>query len=404
MDLATGELARLFHGSLGNTSSFNSIGLPTACHPTVSAAPNGCLTNAGPFSNVIGFRYWYGTEYSAPNSGLAWEFNFYDGQQDRLGTGRDEIRAWAVRTGDLALVTVPPAALVSRAGGLAYYDPDTNLTWVADANLASTSGFDSDGFMTWAQANSWIASLNAQSGGQGYLGTNNWRLPTVTDLGPVGCVGFPAYNGTDCGFNVDLSSEMARLDYITLGNNAYYDTSGVETGCLNVAPGCLTNTGPFSNLIAANYYWSGTDYGPGTSKAWIFSFGTGAQNAVDKSAYLFAAWAVRSGDLDSDNDGFTDGVDNCTLVAIPSQLDSDGDGYGNICDGDINNSGTVTTADFGLLRSVLGQPASFSPAAAAADMNGSGTVTTADFGLLRARLGTTPGPSGLACAGTVPCP
>jgi hypothetical protein len=37
-------------------------------------------------------------------------------------------------------------------------------------------------------------------------------------------------------------------------------------------------------------------------------------------------------------------------------------------------------------------------------MNGSGTVTTADFGLLRARLGTVPGPSGLTCAGTVPCP
>jgi hypothetical protein len=74
-------------------------------------------------------------------------------------------------------------------------------------------------------------------------------------------------------------------------------------------------------------------------------------------------------------------------------LAADGDGYGNICDADINNSGTVTTADFGLLRSVLGQPASFSPTAAAADMNGSGTVTTADFGLLRARLGTAPGPS-----------
>jgi hypothetical protein len=37
-------------------------------------------------------------------------------------------------------------------------------------------------------------------------------------------------------------------------------------------------------------------------------------------------------------------------------------------------------------------------------MNGSGTVTTADFGLLRARLGTpVAGQSGLACAGTIPC-
>lgn len=107
---------------------------------------------------------------------------------------------------------------------------------------------------------------------------------------------------------------------------------------------------------------------------------------------------------DTDGDSIGDPNDNCTVVSNINQLDADGDGYGNICDADVNNSGTVTTADFGLLRSVLGQPASFSPVAAAADMNGSGTVTTADFGLLRARLGTPPGPSGLSCAGTIPCP
>ena len=99
---------------------------------------------------------------------------------------------------------------------------------------------------------------------------------------------------------------------------------------------------------------------------------------------------------DTDGDGVLEYLDNCTLSANPTQLDADLDGYGNICDGDINNSGTVTTADFGLLRSVIGQPVGFSATAAAADMNGSGTVTTADFGLLRARLGTVPGPSALA--------
>jgi len=108
--------------------------------------------------------------------------------------------------------------------------------------------------------------------------------------------------------------------------------------------------------------------------------------------------------VDSDTDGKTNYVDNCRLVANPLQQDANADGYGNICDADINNSGTVTTADFGLLRSVLGQTAGSSATAAASDMNSSGTVTTADFGLLRARLGTAPGPSGLLCAGTIPCP
>ena len=107
---------------------------------------------------------------------------------------------------------------------------------------------------------------------------------------------------------------------------------------------------------------------------------------------------------DTDGDGIQDPIDNCRLTANPAQQDANLDGFGNICDADINNSGTVTTADFGLLRSVLGQAAGFSATAAASDMNSSGTVTTADFGLLRARLGTAPGPSGLACAGTIPCP
>ena len=107
---------------------------------------------------------------------------------------------------------------------------------------------------------------------------------------------------------------------------------------------------------------------------------------------------------DAENDGIIDVSDNCRLTANPLQQDANADGFGNICDADINNSGTVTTADFGLLRSVLGQAAGFSATAAASDMNSSGTVTTADFGLLRARLGTPPGPSGLACAGTIPCP
>lgn len=112
---------------------------------------------------------------------------------------------------------------------------------------------------------------------------------------------------------------------------------------------------------------------------------------------------------DTDGDGIGDANDNCTLVAnaatgnvpgtsppIPKyQQDSDNDGYGNACDGDLNNSGTVTTADYGLLRSVLGELASYTPLAAAADMNGSGAVTASDFGLLRALLGTSPGPSGL---------
>ncbi len=99
--------------------------------------------------------------------------------------------------------------------------------------------------------------------------------------------------------------------------------------------------------------------------------------------------------LDADVDGVPDGTDNCTLVTNANQLDADGDGYGNICDADLNNSGLVTAADFNLLRSCINQLPPLSPLCAAADMNSTGLVTAADFNLLRARINTAPGPSGL---------
>jgi mono/diheme cytochrome c family protein len=100
--------------------------------------------------------------------------------------------------------------------------------------------------------------------------------------------------------------------------------------------------------------------------------------------------------LDADGDLVGNVCDNCTAAANASQYDANGDGYGNVCDADLNDSGLVTSADFALLRAVLGVAASASPAADAADLNISGTVTTADFGILRNALGTVPGPSALA--------
>ena len=98
---------------------------------------------------------------------------------------------------------------------------------------------------------------------------------------------------------------------------------------------------------------------------------------------------------DQDQDNISDATDNCTLSANANQLDANGDGIGNLCDADLNNSGLVTAADFAIQRAVLGLSAGSGATAAAADLNGSGTVTAADYSILRAKLNLPPGPSGV---------
>jgi hypothetical protein len=109
-----------------------------------------------------------------------------------------------------------------------------------------------------------------------------------------------------------------------------------------------------------------------------------------------AAWQITPQlSPDSDGDGVADSADNCTQVANTSQCDSDGDGYGNRCDGDMNNSGSTNAQDTTLYRQQLGQP-SAGPGYNAADLNCSGAVNAQDTVILRTLLGSPPGPSGLA--------
>ena len=93
--------------------------------------------------------------------------------------------------------------------------------------------------------------------------------------------------------------------------------------------------------------------------------------------------------IDSDGDGVPDNLDNCTLVANTDQRDTNGDGFGNICDADLNGDLTVNLSDFSLFRSAFGT------ASPDADFNGDGSVNLSDFSLFRGMFGNPSGPSGL---------
>ncbi|MFK8015002.1 MAG: NF038122 family metalloprotease [Gammaproteobacteria bacterium] len=94
--------------------------------------------------------------------------------------------------------------------------------------------------------------------------------------------------------------------------------------------------------------------------------------------------------LDSDEDGVLDSADNCTDEPNADQRDTNGDGYGNVCDADLNNDGVINVVDLGRMRSV------FFDNDPDADLNGDGVVNVIDLGRLRGSFFGAPGPSGIA--------
>ncbi len=94
-------------------------------------------------------------------------------------------------------------------------------------------------------------------------------------------------------------------------------------------------------------------------------------------------------ETDRDGDGIPDSQDNCSAVANSNQRDGDNDGYGDACDGDINNDGIVNSIDVAQLRGAFGSRQS------RGDLNGDGVVNSADVALLRKFFATRPGPSAL---------
>jgi glucose/arabinose dehydrogenase/PKD repeat protein len=174
---------------------------------------------------------------------------------------------------------------------------------------------------------------------------------------------------------------------------------------LELTIGSVTAAAPFTTTVIVNsdhtveapapQALGGTDY---TFTAWDDGGAQVHTITVPESGLTLTAQFAEP-EPDTDADGVGDSVDNCTAVAngpvIPdaggnSQRDTDGDGYGNVCDADLNQDGNVNFADLALFRAVFGT------ADPDADLNGSGgSVNAGDLAIFRALFGRPPGPSGL---------
>jgi hypothetical protein len=97
---------------------------------------------------------------------------------------------------------------------------------------------------------------------------------------------------------------------------------------------------------------------------------------------------------DADSDGVPDAFDNCVDTpngpsaqtgSCDSQEDTDSSGFGNPCDGDLDNSGLTDGVDFTLMFGLLFLPGN------AGDLDCSGLTDGVDFTLMFGRLFKAPG-------------
>ncbi len=176
------------------------------------------------------------------------------------------------------------AALYDRGNGL-IYDDGLDITWLQDANYAQTSGYDSDGTMTWSEASTWAAQLE-------YGGYDDWRLPSANLLNPTNPCS--ADDGScDTGYN-NTTGELGHMFYNNLGNtdgNSILD----NVSFTDATPGGGTES--FLN-VQSSVYWYGEEYAPNTFYAWAFYTNLGAQDDRYKDLSHYS-WAVRAGDVSS---------------------------------------------------------------------------------------------------------
>jgi hypothetical protein len=164
-------------------------------------------------------------------------------------------------------------ALQDRGGGL-IYDTDRNITWLADANYAKTSGYDSDGRMNWYAATAWAANLSYYDSVRG-VWYDDWRLPT--SLGP---------DGVGCWTIICSNAELGHLMYIEAemyGTNSMTDSAVLNANFFN---------------MQLDWYWL-AEYSVLFDMGWAFYTATGGwQDRLWWEDEVFA-WAVRDGDVAS---------------------------------------------------------------------------------------------------------
>jgi hypothetical protein len=192
-----------------------------------------------------------------------------------------------------SLLAVPnaQAELIPSADGLTVYDTLLKVRWLADANLAATETFGVSninpyGSMDYETALQWVDALNGLNGGVGYLGHNNWTLPTTPTYPATdpSCLATGPH-GNSFGFGC-IGSDMGSLFCVSLSLQ-YPNTS---------VPIPDNTVGPFIKF-QPYLYWSNTS--AGGNGYHTFSFNTGWAGSNVDGHYMYALPMIEGNPFDT---------------------------------------------------------------------------------------------------------
>jgi hypothetical protein len=255
-----------------------------------SAVPSS-QNRVGPLQNFQPYLYWSKSAAADPKQGFV-SFSFSTGFQG-ANVFRNYLYVLPMIRGKLPGTPAASGShLQANPGGTTVYDPITQVTWLADANLAAQQTFglseiNRDGAMDHDTAVRWIEAMNQADGGRGYLGHTDWDLPETGPPDP-GC----SLKGTT-GFGC-TSSAIGSL---------FYRQLGLRPGDSVIAPS-EARVGPFYN-VQPYLYWACSGQsassacqpnGPDEGFEWNFSLGNGFQgtNLVGNALYVMVYYPDNS--------------------------------------------------------------------------------------------------------------
>ena len=269
---------------------YNQLGLKSP-NTAVPVATN----SVGPFSNLQPYLYWSSSQGASATQGNA-TFSFSTGW---LGANTLPNFLYLLPMIPGKLPGTPAATgtgLQVNPGGQTVYDPVTNITWLANANVAASNTFGlpactsptnpslcvaQDGAMTWASALQFLANMNTAA----YLGQTNWQAATIDITCP--------------GYNCDgTKNPMGNLFYDQLGFS-----KGMSVDTTTTTVGSFKNIQPYLywSCVGATIQSPCDTVGPAPNFQESYSFGSGFQgtdllaNDLYVTAYFVGTRASSTG-------------------------------------------------------------------------------------------------------------